>query len=451
MLVVLVSKMNIDKQFYIELPRKFLPKQIDVLNALLTHYAILYSGAFRAGKTLLLVHAAIITCLNTAGVEGLIASQTHTTLKSVVFNLFLKELDLYQAQLDKQGIDLKLIKSMMTSQGNMEIVFFNKSRVVFRACDEERKLAGYTLDFFGIDEPVDVDESIFTQLIGRTSGTGNLKNPFGILTTNPGSELHWIYKYFYLKKEPGYIHIDTTTYDNRLLPSYDSYITRMERTWDEDWIRRYLNGQWGMFEGQVYKEFNPSKMSGDFKEVPVDYHICGVDWGLENPHCVLDIGVTNDKRLIILREHYGKGMTTSELSKLIANWHKNSNFRKVYCDPSANDLIQQTYERGVPIAYSQNEKLHSYANNDVENGIAKVKSLLRKKLILYDMGCMIFPKEMQAYRYKEGTEKPQKDGKDNGDHSCDAFRYAITDFLPDTNILKFTGVISNVFKRRFGR
>ncbi|GAG95024.1 unnamed protein product, partial [marine sediment metagenome] len=56
-------------------------------------------------------------------------------------------------------------------------------------------------------------ESIFTQLLGRISGTGNLKNPFGMLTTNPENETHWIYKYFYIKNLKGFTHIDTTTYD----------------------------------------------------------------------------------------------------------------------------------------------------------------------------------------------------------------------------------------------
>jgi PBSX family phage terminase large subunit len=427
------------KTFNIEAPRKFLPKQLEVLNACHTHFCILYSGAFRAGKTLLLVNAAIITCLSHAGVEGLIASQTHTTLKSVVFTLFRKELDAYQKTLNDNGIELKLVKSVITSQGNMEIVFYNDSRIVFRACDEERKLAGYTLDFFGIDEPVDVDETIFTQLIGRTSGTGNLKNPFGLLTTNPGSELHWIYKYFYLKKESDYLHVDTTTYDNRLLPNYSKYIKRMEEGWDRDWIRRYLNGQWGMFEGQIYKDFNPAKMKGDFKDLPVDYHIAGVDWGLSSPHCVLDVGVTKDKRLIVLREHYDKKMTTAELSKLIQQWHKEVNFRKVYCDPSANDLIQQTYEKGVPIAYSTKDKLHSYAESgagSVDNGIARVKSLLRKNLILYDISCTHYEQEMQAYRYKEGTEKPIKEQ----DHACDTIRYATTDFNPDAKSIGFITV-----------
>ncbi|GAG99203.1 unnamed protein product, partial [marine sediment metagenome] len=34
-------------------------------------------------------------------------------------------------------------------------------------------------------------------------------------------------------------------------------------------------------------------------------------------------------------------MTTSQLAPLIADWHKTSKFRKLYCDPSAADLIQQ--------------------------------------------------------------------------------------------------------------
>jgi len=80
-----------------------------------------------------------------------------------------------------------------------------------------------------------------------------------------------------------YIHIDTTTYDNILLPDYKNYIKSKEQVWDADWIRRYLNGSWGMFEGQVYKDFNPATMVGDFKKTPVAYHIAGIDWGIRGP------------------------------------------------------------------------------------------------------------------------------------------------------------------------
>jgi len=84
---------------------------------------------------------------------------------------------------------LNLTKRVITTAGSMEWEAYNGSIVQFRSCDEERKLAGYTLDFVGLDEPVDIDENVFRQLYGRLSGTKNLKNPFILLTTNPGSRI----------------------------------------------------------------------------------------------------------------------------------------------------------------------------------------------------------------------------------------------------------------------
>jgi PBSX family phage terminase large subunit len=422
--------MDIEKEIQVDFPLNgFLPKQIEVLKACKKETAILYSGAFRAGKTMLLVHAAIKTCLENPGCKGLIGALTYTQLNNVVFGLFVEELDKYQAEVDKTGCGLKLAKRILHSQTKMMVEFHNGSIIYFRACDDERKLAGYTLDFFGLDEPIDMDEAIFTQLLGRISGTGNLKNRFGLLTTNPGNETHWIYKYFYLMREPGFKHIDTTTYDNVLLPEYSDYIKRLERAWDEDWVRRYLNGAWGTFEGAVYKEFNPEKHMGPFKELPVKYHIAGVDWGLRAPHAILVGGVTEDNRMVIKEEHYGTNKSSHELAKLLQELHKKYNFKKVYCDPSSADLIFQAYNLGVPIGKKKGNAIISYADNDVDNGIARMRSLFKNNMILIDNSCINFKREHQSYRFMEGKDKPMK--KD--DHSCDSARYLTTDFNPYTD------------------
>jgi len=123
-----------------------LPFSIDV-SQMRQYYTLVRS---EQGKTLLLAHAAIRACLENPGVKGLIGSQTHTTLKSVVMDLVEEELELYQKKVNAAGIDLKLVKRTIHSDGKMEITFFNGSRLLFRACDMERKLSGYTLDFFGI-------------------------------------------------------------------------------------------------------------------------------------------------------------------------------------------------------------------------------------------------------------------------------------------------------------
>jgi PBSX family phage terminase large subunit len=427
--------MHYDKIIYVNFPiiandiRGFLPKQLTFIDLCNKEDAVLYSGAFRAGKTMLLVHNTIIVCLENPNIKGLLGSLTETQLDTVVFSLFLEQLDKYQKEIDKAGIDLKLAKRILRSQGKKMVEFYNGSIVYFRSCDDERKLASYTLDFFGLDEPVDMDESIFTQLLGRISGTGNLENPFGMLTTNPENETHWIYKYFYIMKEKGFVHIDTTTYDNKLLPKYDEYIKRLENTWDADWIRRYLNGTWGAFSGAIYKEFNPEKHVGDFKDLPVKYKIASVDWGLRDPHAVLIAGVTTDNRLVILEEHYKKNVSTHDLSKKLAELHKKHKFRKVYCDPSAADLILQSYNRGVPIGKRTNSGIKSFADNDIKSGIARMQSLFKNNSILIDKRCVNFIREHKNYRYSEGTDKPiPKD-----DHTCDSARYLTTDFNPYKN------------------
>jgi len=423
----MVGVINISKEIVVDFPlRGFLPKQLEVLKACKTYSAVLYSGAFRAGKTMLLVHAAIQTCLENPKCKGLLGSMTYSSLNNVVFQLFRDELDKYQEKLRDAGIDLQLTTKILHSQSKMIVEFYNGSILYFRPCDEERKLAGYTLDFFGLDEPVDMDISIFNQLMGRISGTGNLKNRFGLLTTNPANQTHWIYETFYESGDEGYKHFDTTTYDNKLLPDYDKYIKRLEQTWDEDWIRRYLNGTWGSFEGAIYKEFNPDIHVGDFKDIPVEYHLAGVDWGLRNPYAVIIAGVTSDKRIIVKEEIYGNNLSTNELAKKMVELHKNFHFRKIYCDPTAADLILQGYNRGLPIGGKQGKEVHSYADNNVASGIARMKSLFKNDIILIDKSCNNLRNELMSYRYEADTEKPIK--KD--DHCVDAIRYLTTDFNP---------------------
>ena len=394
---------------------------MEVFEALKKYKFILYSGAFRAGKTLLLANIAIRTCIENPGCVGLLGSLTYPQLRDVVFTVFKQEAELYQKALDKKGIPIKLIKKFISSPGQMRAEFYNGSLVHFKACDDELKLRGYTLDFFGLDEPIDIDETIFTQLVGRISGNV-LEKPFGILTTNPGSEAHWIFKRFFLSKNPQYAAIKTTTYDNALLPDYNNYIKSLLENFDDDWVKRFLDGDWGAFAGQIYKNFDPKKHVGNYKEnSDISYYIAGVDFGTRNPSCILTIGVTEDKHAIVVDEYYAPS-TSADLAKEIKRLdNKKYHYRKIFIDPAALDLITQCEQLKLPV---------EAGNNKVEPGIAKIKSLLKKDLILINKFCGNLIRELQSYHYERDklnnnpTEKPVK----IDDHSCDALRYALFSF-----------------------
>jgi len=403
-----------------DIAREFLPQQLEIMKAVKKYRYILYSGAVRAGKTLLAANIAIRMCIENAGCTGMMGSLTTPQMTRVVFKTFIQELELYQDALDKAGIPITLAK-ITYSKGDMKAKFWNGSEIWFISCEDETKIRGMTLDFVCLDEPVEIDETIFKQLMNRISG-GHTKNQFILLTTNPASQSHWIYQYFFVKPTEEYYTVETTTYDNVLLPNYKKYITNLEDNLDDDWIRRFLNGRWGAYSGQIYKEFDLEKHVGDYSNFKdFDYIIAGVDWGMKNPTCILTCGITKEKDVMIIEEFYESGNTTVKIAEKIADLHKHYKYKKVYCDPSQPDLILQTRDLKVPI-----EK----ADNDVTSGIGKVKSILKTFKLHIDKSCKNTINEFQSYRYEKDkmnhnpTEKPVKED----DHSCDALRYALTSY-----------------------
>jgi len=404
----------------VEIDREFLPQQLETLQAVKKKRYVLYSGAVRAGKTLLAAHVAIRTCLEYPGAQGFIGSLTTPQLTDVVFKVFQQELMRYQDALDKAGIPLKLA-TMKYSKGDMKAKFYNDSEIVFKSCDDETKIRGYTLDFAILDEPIEIDETIFKQLFNRISG-GKIPNPFILLTTNPGSQAHWIYKYFFRQATDEYYTIETTTYDNVLLPQYEKYIKELEQNLDEDWILRFLNGRWGAYSGQIYKDFNYDKHVGNYKNFKdVKYYVAGVDWGHRNPSCILVIGITQDKEIVVVKEWYESGMTTPIVARKLQELDSQYHFRKVYIDPSNPDLIVQVSDLKVSA-----EK----ADRNVDAGIGKIKGLFKNYKIHIDENCKNLIREIQAYRYekdkmnKNPTEKPVK----QDDHAPDALRYGLTGY-----------------------
>lgn len=431
----------INHEIHIEPTWEFLPKQLEVLEALKKNGFILYSGAVGSGKTLLLAHAAIEACINNPGVKGIICSLTYTQLSNVVFTVFREELAKYQDLLNDNNIPIKLLKQVSESHGKMKVTFYNGSIIYFLAGDKEEKIRGYTVDFFCIDEPIEIDITIFNQLMARMRGKV-LKQRFGLLATNPGAETHWIWQKFYGKPQPGYFYVETNSRDNIYLP--DNYVKNMEDAYDEDWARRFLDGKWGAYAGQIYKAFNPDEHVIEHRKRNYKYIIAGIDFGSANPSCILTIGITEDNTVIVLEEYY-KPSTSVHLAEKLKKLHEKYKYKKVYCDPSAHDLITQTHALGVPIVK---------ADNDVDSGIAKIKSMFQKNKLYIEGTKKVFIEEewitrtkcsnliteLQAYRYdrtslgKNANEKPLK--KD--DHSCDALRYA----LIETKIFRLKGSVA---------
>jgi len=423
--------------------RNFLPKQEEVLNAVKNYKYVLYSGAYGAGKTFLMCHVGIQTCLNNPNAFGMFGSQTVPMLRDTVIRTFIEEMDSYQAVLDAEGYDLKLEKKWRPSVNEYE--FYNGSKIIFRSCDSPSKFKSINMDFFLLDEPVDIDEEIFLVLQGRLR-TSHIKKPglswkeyqqyvdegaepdlyshrFGAMAGNPAGKMNWVYQRFFDHPTDDYYKVHTITKDNKYLPS--DYIQSMYDAYDFEYAQRYLEGQWGSFIGLVYKDFNFDRhvLHLKDKKIKYKYYIAGVDVGYTNPTAMLVIGITDDNKAHILEEYYKTEQTTDVTVQEMAGLDEKYKFRYIYVDPAAADWINKAKTKRLRVIE---------ANNDIDMGVAKIKSLFKNDLIYIDRDCENFLKELESYQYDKGnvrgneTEKPLK----RNDHAMDALRYAFSEWNP---------------------
>lgn len=403
-------------------PRQLLPKQQQVMEALKHHKFILYSGAFGAGKTILLCNAIITQALQYPKSRWLIGCQTYPMLRDTVIHTFFEELELYQQALQSKGINVILTRAWNKSETIWHA--YNGSEILFRSCEEPSKFKSLNLDGFGLDEPVDIDENIFLMLQGRLRGLA-VPNQIGLLTGNPAGYNNWVYQYFFgEKKRSGYHAIETSTYDNIFLPS--QYIKSMEESYDSDYTRRYLQGKWGDFEGLIYKDFNRGRHVGEYNGENFKYFISGYDDGYRNPACFLVAGMDSDNKLTILHEYFQADRTNDEIAQDIKPLYIRYNIHKIFCDPSGLNAIETFKRNGLRALDADNSRI------GCNSGISKLKSLFKQDMIHIDKHCKNLISELESYRYEKDkttgnyNEEPVK--KD--DHAVDALRYLVSEYDP---------------------
>ena len=388
----------------------------------------IYSGAFRAGKTLAGCHESIKIALKYPGVVGAICRLTNPDLRRTTRKTFFECIESYQKKLP-QGIFIGDEQFGVSDgirgfrKGDNEYQFVNGSRILFMHTENALRLGSLELGFFFIDEAVEVDEDVYTMLVGRLSQP--IGPRIGFLVSNPDSEHHWLYKKFNSS------HVEVfyaNTYENIHLPS--DYTQTLELDYDDDEQTRYLHGKWGSFKGRIYKEFD----GGNIKEFDIDPQwdkYIGVDLGVV--HATALIGIYHDTINDIIYINWEFHETNIDSNEIIEELTRRDIQRDhvIAVDPSCKDAIMRMRKAGLN-AIS--------ANNSVNEGIRVVKSYLKGKCFIHPR-CVKLIKELSSYRYKKTEEKPVK----HDDDGVDAMRYGIMEVVKDAASCEVVGDIGGIF------
>lgn len=387
----------------------------------------LYSGAFRAGKTLAGSHEGIRLSMMPGNV-GLIGRLDYPDLRDTTQKTFFEVLEQYsQSYGDDVGDPTFGHSEGIPGYRKLENIFkFRKdlggSQILFRQLKDPNDYKSLSLGWFWLDEGTEVSEEMFLMLSSRLS----LNMPYvgGFITTNPDTPHHWIHKRFYDEPLTQFEVVETSTYDNREnLPP--GYIESLEELYDDDYRNRFLGGKWGLMKGLIYANF--SRQIHQIKPFPIppDWQkIRAIDFGYTNPFCCLWIARDGDGRLYVYREHYQANTLIETHAKIM---HEATGAERISGnpgDPSAGQERRELANYGIPV---------TPADNAVNLGIQKVKSRLqvkgdgRPQLFIFD-NCVHLLKEMETYKWRvtkgQTTEEPLKEN----DHAVDALRYGVSFF-----------------------
>jgi hypothetical protein len=225
--------------------------------------------------------------------------------------------------------------------------------------------------------------------------------------------------------------------DNPIGVSRDPEYEERLKQRDPDLAAALIEGDWSVFSGQAFRQFDPMIHTCDPFELPKHFpRWRAVDWGSAEPFCCLwfardpDIG-----RLYVYREVYMAGMTDAQQAELIVGnspWDENVSI--TFGDPRSFWVAKNRYGVTYTSAdeYTEHGVLLWEADNDRINGKKKVDQVLS---LLPDgkPGLVMFRNCANLIRtlpkLSRSRSNPEDVDTDQEDHPYDTLRYGLTNPL----------------------
>lgn len=348
-----------------ELTLKGIPsdRQAEFFKASAPH--ICYGGARGGGKSWALRRKFVMMCIRYPDLRLLMIRRKYQELEGNHILPLLNELNGFAKYIDAK----KTFK------------FPNGSFIRLGYCDAENDVfqyQGQEYDAIGIDEATQLTQFQIQYIATSNRTTRTDFKPRMYYTCNPGGPGHDYIKRLFIdrnfteyEKPEDYVFIPATVYDNKALMENDpQYINNLMQL-PEHLRLAYLYGDWDATEGQYFSEFERRLHVVEPFDIPADWkRFRSMDWGYNDPCCVLWFAVAPDRRVFVYKEIYKRQVLASDMAKLIlqrtdANEHisytvaspdawQNRGVKDVY----GGENIAETFSKfGVPLMKADNSRL----------------------------------------------------------------------------------------------
>lgn len=399
------------------------PKQVEFFKAASKYIA--YGGARGGGKSWAARIKAVLLALNYSGLQIILLRRTLPELR------------------ENHTIPLlKLLHGIARyREQSKEFIFPNESRIVLGYCDNERDVLQYqgqAYDVIMMEEATQFTEFQFQTLTESNRSSGLCREKFlprMYFTCNPGGIGHtWVKRLFIDRKYQNqerpddYTFIPAKVYDNAfILENSPDYVRTLENL-PEDRRKAMLHGDWDIFEGQYFSEFNREVHVCKPFEIPSHWKIyVALDYGLDML-AAYHVAVDEQNRAYVMAEVYESNLVISDAAERLKGFNKPS----LYLAPP--DLWNRRQETGKSVAdiFWEHGVLLTKTNNERVNGWMSVKEWIkpfsdvdgvtRARLTIFE-NCTNLIRTLPALQYD--AKNPNDTAKEPHEltHAPDALRY----------------------------
>lgn len=342
-----------------------------------TESEVLFGGAAGGGKSYGQTVDALLFALKYPGSKQLILRRTFAELdKSLIrtaLSIFPRELYTFNS-------------SSHTGR------FKNGSIIDFGYCAAEIDVYQYQsaeYDVIRFDELTHFTENQYVYLISRVRGANNYPKQVKS-STNPGGIGHgWVKRRFVDPNRPGEafvgedglsrIFIPSLLDDNRFLTEGDPHYKDRLLALPEREQKALLHGDWNIFEGQYFSEFDPKIHVCEPFEIPHSWRkYRTIDYGLDRLAC-LWIAVSPDGISYVYREFCKSNLTISQAAdEILRNTPPTEDIYATLAPPDLWSRSQET-GRSKALLFAEYGVSFTKTSNDRECGWLSVKELLRER------------------------------------------------------------------------
>ena len=332
-------------------------------------YETLFGGAAGGGKSYGQLIDALLYALQYPKSKQLILRRTFSDLNKSLIRV---SMELYK-------------KEIYTYNDSKHTgTFTNGSIIDFGYCDSEKDVYQYQsaeYDVIRFDELTHFTEFQYIYLLSRCRGAN--KFPKSVKSsTNPGGIGHeWVKKRFIDICPPCELYTDAITKTTRifipslvtdnkfLLESDADYLNRLENLPEKE-KKALRYGEWDIFEGQYFTEFNRDIHVIKPFEIPVEwryYYVC--DYGLDMLS-VYVIAVDTQGRAYVISEIYESNLIVSQAAEKIKAQCNSFKIYDYICPPdlkkrtndSGKSVVELFYDNGINFIICGNSRVAGWLN-----------------------------------------------------------------------------------------